>query len=155
MITMRSNLLARRIMAQASPKQAELTFGFARRVISSSVKHGQLEHNQLKGIDAAYEADRSERIWTHEQVDAACGLSLKRYWAAPSMAALQSGANLSLLDSRQALILPLPRGSEAQNLSISALQAARRCPFPWASAGEPRNGAANITMRAILLFICI
>jgi hypothetical protein len=57
-------------MEQALPKQADITFGFARRVISFAVKHGQLEHNQLKGIDAAYEADRSERIWTHEQVDA-------------------------------------------------------------------------------------
>jgi integrase len=59
----------RDLMAKSSPKQADLTFGFARRVVSYAVKHGQLDVNHLKGLGNAYEADRSDKVWTVDQVN--------------------------------------------------------------------------------------
>jgi integrase len=56
----------------ASPRRADYAIQVLTRLLSWSVKRGLMDQNRAAGIGRLYKGDRSEMIWTVEQVDAFC-----------------------------------------------------------------------------------
>lgn len=53
-----------------SPRQADYAATVLKLLLAWGVKKGRLEHNRAVGLDKIYKADRSEKVWTDDQVKA-------------------------------------------------------------------------------------
>lgn len=57
-------------LARRSPKQADYALTVLVRILNVAYDQGRLAHNHIVGIGRTYAADRSERVWLPEHVDA-------------------------------------------------------------------------------------
>lgn len=53
-----------------SPRRADYAIQVLKALLSWGVRRGLMEHNRAAGVERLYRADRRDRVWTAEQVDA-------------------------------------------------------------------------------------
>lgn len=56
----------------ATPRRADYAIQVLTRLLSWGVKRGLMDHNRAAKIGRLYKGDRSEIVWTEEQIDAFC-----------------------------------------------------------------------------------
>ena len=71
-------------------RQADLVLATMRVILSFAVEDSVLSHNHLKGFSGAYKADRSDKIWTREDVAAFMKVA-KRHFRLAMILALNLG----------------------------------------------------------------
>ncbi len=57
-------------LSKASPRQADMALGVLRRVLAFGFDTGELTQNHATGLGTVYRGDRSDRIWTQDDVRA-------------------------------------------------------------------------------------
>lgn len=68
----RKHFLAFRDSLSATPRQADYAVSVLRLLLSFAVDRSLVDHNRAAGIGRLHSADKSHRIWTPEDIEAAC-----------------------------------------------------------------------------------
>lgn len=56
-------------LAEASPRQADYAVQVLKLLLAWGCKRGLLDHNRAAGIERLYVSDRSEKVWSRDQID--------------------------------------------------------------------------------------
>lgn len=101
------HLYAWRKAVSASDRRADYAIQVLKALLAWGARHGHLDHNRAAGIERRYSVDRSERVWTEDQV-----------------AALMASAGLPI---RTALLLAIETGQSQTDLLT----------MPWSAVNGP------------------